>query len=341
MDYFSHAVTVHFPAYIDSFVPQISMVDSLKPRQIMKLLTTVDQKDYRTVPIFDPSDPKSYWVFKNEDFLPWSSTTSSRLLRLSGPSECGLSRVASTVVDREFKATDTSCRVDVQPLVLYFFCVESNVSPKLIARSLLYQIFCSLQPHELHANLTVFLRPLLQEIQRKATIHDRYRKGKRNKDLTKIWPFRRADTASKALQIVLDESSSSDYWKALKAVFGSGYRQLSIIIDRIDRIDFREINAELPATGGAAGDFGSVREFSGCLQMETSKMKVLLTSTLEMGPELGSIEWRGSFIEYDAERKGMISYPPSLGVRRANLRRYNIKNTFQLSTSTIHDTEKY
>jgi len=294
---------------VDSFVPGISMFDSLELQQIMKLLATVDQDEYKTaMPKFDCSDPKSYWVFKNEDFLPWDSAASSRLLWLLGPPECGLSRIASTVVDREINATDKSGRACVQHLVLHFCCVESNVSPKLIARSLLYQIFCSLPPLELRAALTVFLRPLLEEIQRKAIKHRCTKKTDRDSTETGAckWPFQEADPPCETLKTVFDWSSSRGYWQALKAVFDSGCRQISIILDMVNRIKFLE-NDPLPNNAPEVPEpISSVEAFLGCLQMETCKVKVLLTSDLNVGPSLEGVrQAQGvTFIEYDAERKG-------------------------------------
>src|ERR1700722_7298837 len=120
-----------------------SAIDDLNLDQFLPMLSVQDQDEHiSAIPHPDRNHPMFYWIFRNKDFLQWSSAECSRVLWLSGLPERNIDQVSSYIVHQE---KETALKTD--RFVLYFFCSSAIMRRSSVANfihTLLYQIvYCS------------------------------------------------------------------------------------------------------------------------------------------------------------------------------------------------------
>ena len=249
------------------------------PDQLLHRLPAIDQENYKSHT--QPSgwdEPKFYWISKNIDFEKWHYTKRSDVLWLSGPAECHISDASSCIVDL-FKGKP----LQTQHLVLYFFCSTASAKTPIavtFVSTVLYQLACRLP--QLKGKVTsVFLHSLLDTILSDEPFSD-----------PGLSRFKKNDSAETTVGKIL-KASSSEYWRALRAVLGiEQEKELSLIIDGLDKVEHQKDKF--------------IRElyvFIGYLRERRSTARVLLTSR----PQAKIKEILGQLpsIEYDRERKGL------------------------------------
>ena len=220
------------------------------------------------------------------DFERWKCTTGSEVLWLSGPVGCRITDASSYIVDLVKEKPSRT-----QHLVLYFFC--STVSAKAPTAA----TFVSTIIHQLDSHMpqltgkvtTVFLRTLLDTILRNEARSDQWRPR-----------FKTTNSAEATVKEIL-KTPSSGYWDALRDVLDIEREQeLSLIIDGLDKVEHKKDNfiQELCA-------------FVKHLRRRPSTTRVLLTSQSQAG--IKEIFGQLPSIEYDRERKGLISLLYSQG----------------------------
>lgn len=254
----------------------------MTPNQFLQMLPAADhdQERYKsTIPPFDNSQPKFYWILKNMDYDHWRSSDRSQVLWLCGPPECRIRDVSSHIVDLVEKDSEA------QHAVIYFFCSAAvglrSVAP-IFAQALLRQIINRFPPQKQMEANSAFLRTLVDKISEK-------RPGT-NPEL----PFRAGDHLSKKISKILDVSGS-EIWDALKAVLRFERRQaIFLIIDGLDKIRHQkdEFIRELLA-------------FIRHLQETFCTVKAMLTSRPQA--DIKVILGRLPRIEYDKERKSSFT----------------------------------
>jgi len=255
--------------------------------QFLETLSAVDQKEHMdTIPSLDCDNPEFYWVFRNVDFEEWSSATSSRVLWLSGPSQCNINQVSSYIVGREKNKA-----LEANRFVLYFFC-STRLRRSIVAvfvHTLLKQIVCCSPADERILIVQNFLHSLLEEAFKNETSPNWKQRG-----------FKEEDSPERSIQNILN-APANELFTALVAVLGDEQeRCLSIIVDGLDKAQDQK------------GEFTKgIRKFVDNLHKPASEVKILLTS----GP-LGEIKdlFDGiPSIEHDMERNGSsASHEPRL-----------------------------
>src|SRR5436190_1352047 len=238
------------------------------------MLSKIDQQKYKSsIPPLDYNDPKFYWILKNQDFHTWSSSSSSEILWLSGPSKCNSHEVSSYIIDLEEKRNSgSSCSV------LYFFYSTAFRMTSTIAAfaSTILRQFLASSPREMRKSIAeIFLCARLEAFFTKP--NPRFGKGNPPKE---------------TIEQVLD-AYPNEICSALKTALTSDVdRQFSIIVDGLDEASHQnEFIRE-------------ICQFLLQLQQSNSKAKGLLISQPIDGV-------RGAFagipnIEYDRERKGLL-----------------------------------
>jgi hypothetical protein len=252
-----------------------SAIDSVTVDQFLRILSPVNQEDHETtIPSLDCDQPKFYWVFRNKDFEQWRSA-SSQVLWLSGPPECSIHQVSSSIVNqsKELALTTEHC-------VLYFFCsaaVGGKSVVSIFTQTLLYQIIHS-SPIDKKLIVRNFLHTLVESILEKEEALSR--------ELARF---------EGSPEIVLERifnASADRLWTALKAALSNDQgRELLIVVDGLDEVQHQK------------GEFSKrIREFVAYLLKRTSKVKALLTSRpqAEIEEALEGLPC----IEYNKERRG-------------------------------------
>ena len=220
------------------------------------------------------------------DFERWQCATGSEALWLSGPAGCHISDASSCIVDMVKEKPSRT-----QHLVLYFFCSTASAEAPIAATfvSTIIRQLASRMPQLTGKFTTMFLRTLLDTILRNEARSDQRRSR-----------FKTNDSAEATVKEIL-KTPSSGYWGALREVLDIGREQeLSLIIDGLDKVEHQKENfiQELCA-------------FVEHLRRRPSTTRVLLTSESQAGIKemLGQLP----SIEYDRERKGLISLLYSQG----------------------------
>ncbi|KAH0556424.1 hypothetical protein GP486_005657 [Trichoglossum hirsutum] len=257
-----------------------SAIDSVDPDQVLQMLSTVDQEKHRSmIPPLDCDQPDYYWIFRNIDFKQWDSSSSSKVLWLSGPPKCDLNRVSSYIVDlTKSEASET------QHYVLYFFCstVASGVEiATTFIHTLLYQAVCY-SPMDKKSVLRIFLDALIGEMLKREPDNKSHQHPKME------------DSPGATMKKILN-APINELWSALKiALTSERVQELSIIIDGLDNVESRYVNF-----------IGQIREFIADLQESNLKVKALLTSKPQ--PKIKEILNGLPCIEYDKERKECLA----------------------------------
>jgi hypothetical protein len=250
------------------------------PDQLLEMFSAADYDKHKsTIPPLDCSHPMFYWIFKNMDFVQWSSASYSQALWLSGPPERNIHQVSSYIVDREKNRV-----MNTQRLVLYFFCsapIKGRPTVAVFIRTLLSQIVRSSPRDKRISIIRSFLRSLHAEI---------FEKGGSShwKELDLI----KGDSPNENIEKIL-QGPSNELWAALRAVLADEkQRELLVVVDGLDKVE--DQNVEF---------LEGVRGFVTHLLKETSKVKILLTSR----PQAETKEVLNGLpcIEYDKERIGL------------------------------------
>ena len=220
------------------------------------------------------------------DFERWQRTTGSEVLWLSGPAECHISDASSYIVDLVKEKPSRT-----QHLVLYFFCstgpAEGPIAATFVS-TIIHQL-ASRMPQLTGKVTTVFLRTLLDTILRNEARSDQRRSR-----------FKTTNSAEATVKEIL-KTPSSGYWGALREVLDIEREQeLSLIIDGLDKVEHQKDNF-----------IQELRAFVEHLRGRPSTTRVLLTSQSQTG--IREILGQMPSIEYDRERKGLISIICSQG----------------------------
>ena len=208
------------------------------------------------------------------------------MLWLSGPAERHISDASSYIVDLVKEKPSRA-----QHLVLYFFCSTASAKAPIAATfvsTIIHQL-ASRMPQLTGRVITVFLRTLLDTILRDESLSDSGRPG-----------FKANDSAEATVKEIL-KAPSSGYWGALREVLDTEREQeLSLIIDGLDKVEHQKDNF-----------IRKLCAFVEHLRGRPSTTRILLTSQSQAG--IKEILGRLPSIEYDRERKGLISLICSQG----------------------------
>jgi ankyrin repeat domain-containing protein 50 len=258
-----------------------SAIDSITLDRFLPMLSVVDQEEHKlSIPPLDCDLAKFYWIFKNVDFMEWSSANEPRVLWLSGPPKCSINQAASHIVDQAKNRA-----LDIPRSVLYFFCATSIGTESIITtfvHTILYQIVSSSPMDKKMLIVRKFLFNLLEDILN-------------NKEATnrRLSAFSAEATSDTNIKKIL-EAPPDGLWAALRAALAvEQSRELSIVIDGLEHVHQSD------------AFINGVRAFIEHLQQRTSKVKILLTS----GPQAHIKEAFDGLpcIEYDQERKGLVA----------------------------------
>ena len=220
------------------------------------------------------------------DFEQWQHTTGSEVLWLSGPAAWDISDASSYIVDLGKEGPPRT-----QHLVLYFFCSSASAQAPIAATfvsTIIHQL-TSRMPQLTGKVIPIFLHTLLDTILRDEPLSNPRRSR-----------FKTNDSVEATMENIL-KTPSSGYWGALRAVLDIAREQeLSLIIDGIDKVE-RQKDSFIQ----------ELRAFVENLRGRPSITRVLLTSQSQTGMKeiLGQLP----SIEYDRERKGLISHICSQG----------------------------
>jgi hypothetical protein len=256
-----------------------SAIDSVDSDQLLEMFSAADHDKHKsTIPPLDCDHPMFYWIFKNADFVQWSSTNYSQALWLSGPPERNIHQVSSYIVDQEKNRV-----MNTQRLVLYFFCSAPIGRRPIVAvfiRTLLSQIICSSPTDKRISIVRSFLRSLHAGI---------FKKG--GAPPWEELDLRKGDSPDKNIEKIF-QGPPNKLWAALRAVLADEKQQeLLVVVDGLDKVEDQKVEF-----------LEGVREFATHLLKETSKAKILLTSR----PQAETKEVLNGLpcIEYDKERIG-------------------------------------
>jgi ankyrin repeat domain-containing protein 50 len=247
--------------------------------QLLEMFSAAEHDKHKsTIPPLDCDHPMFYWIFKNADFVQWSSASYSQALWLSGPPERNIHQVSSYIVDQEKNRL-----MNTQRLVLYFFCsapIESRPIVAVFIRTLLSQIVCSSPRDKRISIVKSFLRSLYAGISKKGGASH-----------WKELDLRKGDSLEENIEKIL-QGPSNELWAALRAVLADEkQRELFVVVDGLDKVEDQKVEF-----------LEGVRGFVTHLLEETSKAKILLTSR----PQSKTKEVLNGLpcIEYDKERIG-------------------------------------
>jgi len=253
-----------------------SVIDGLNLDQFLLMLSVVNQERHiSSIPPLYHGHPMFHWIFMNMDFRQWSDADHSRVLWLSGPSQCNIHHVSSYIVNQEKKRAS-----ETDHWILHFFCSTAIMETSIITsfvHTLLTQIVYSSPIDKRILIIRSFLHRLLVGIFRK--------------EVAPNWGFTEEDSPDTTIQKILD-APASELFAALGTVLDDEKeRELSVVIDGLDKVEHqrREFTE-------------SVRAFVERLQQRTLKVKVLVTSRplAEIKALLDGLPC----IEHDKERKG-------------------------------------
>ena len=214
------------------------------------------------------------------DFDWWQRTNGQQVLWISGPTECCISDASSHIVDL---AKETY--PEVQHSVLYFFCftapIKTPIAITFVSTIVRQLVRCS--PQLKQEITTIFLRTLLDTILEEEQLCQ-----------PEVFHFNAHDSAKVIVEKIL-RAPSDAYWRALRAVTDiEREKGISIIIDGLDKSEDQK--------------YKFIQElcvFIEHLQGRHPTTRVLLTSRPQA--EIKEILGRLPSIEYDRERKGLIS----------------------------------
>jgi len=254
-------------------------VDSIIADRFFQILSAVNQEEHEaTMPSMDCDQPEFYWIFRNIDFAQWKSASCSQALWLSGPPECRIHQVSSSIVNRAKESALTK-----EHCVLHFFCsttVREKSVVSVFVQTLLYQIICS-SPMDKKLIIRNFLKTLVEIILEK--------EGASN------WEPARFEGSPEILLKRILNASADGLWTALKAVLSDDPgRELLIVVDGLDKVQHQKCEFSK-----------AIREFVAHLLERTSKVKALLTSRPQA--EIKEVLEGLPCIEYDKERKGLVA----------------------------------
>ena len=258
-----------------------SAINDLNPDEFLPMLSVVDQDEHiSTIPRLHRDDRRFHWVFKNMEFKPWDCANSSQVLWLSGPSECNVDQVSSYLVGQEKHTA-----LERDHLVLYFFfsaATRGESTATFFVHTLLRQIVCCLPSDKSLLIIQSFLHSVLEDtFKNEAGLYWNKQGSNKSRSL--------AENVREILG-----APASELLTALGAVLHEEQQGLSIVVDGLDKVEYQR------------GDFvKGVRAFVEHLQQRTSKVKILLTSRPQ--PDIKEVFNGLSCIEYDKERKGLVS----------------------------------
>ena len=245
------------------------------------MLSVLDQdKHISAIPRPDRDHPMFYWIFRNKDFLQWSSAECSRVLWLSGLPERNIDQVSLYVVHQEKETALKTGR-----FVLYFFCSSAIGGRSSVANfihTLLKQIvYCSPMDKRILI-IRNFLHSLLEQVvKRKAGPNPEW------------WGFDEECSPDENIKKILN-APVNEYFTALHAVLGDHeQRGLSLIVDGLDKVEHHQRDECVRG----------VRAFIQHLQQRALEVKILLTS--QPLAEIRELFDGLPCIEYDRERKGL------------------------------------
>ncbi|OCL00089.1 putative kinesin [Cenococcum geophilum 1.58] len=254
-----------------------STINKLNLDQFLKMLLEVGQDEHiSTIPPLDRNHPSFYWIFRNLDFVQWSSAGCSQVLWLSGPPERNIHQVSSYIVGQG-KKTDH--------LVLYFFCSAAIKRKSIVTafvHTLLKQIVCCSPMNKRILIIRSFLHSLLKEAFQKEAIPN-----------WKERDFNEKDTPATNIHEILNAPANT-LLSALGAfLVYEEQRSLLIVVDGLGQVEHQP------------DELGEIRVFVERLQQRTSKVKILLTSQplAKIKDQFNGLPW----IEHDRERKECLA----------------------------------
>lgn len=240
------------------------------------MLRAFDQDQFiTTIPHLDPDDPMFHWVFRNTDYLKWSSAKNSQILWLLSPPERNVNQVSSYIVGQEKGNTTRTSH-----FVLYFFC-SSAIGSRSIISDFTHTLLAQIIGSSLMDRRLLIIRNFLQSILDYVFKRDWETRG-----------FREEDNPSDTVVKLLNPPPGNILDSLMSVLCQEEQRGLCLIVDGLDKLEYQGMEL-----------INTIHEFIRNLRLQCSRARILLTS--RPVDKLKYMLDGSQSIEHDRERNGV------------------------------------